>query len=93
MSASTRAQVSEQRHLLVNRSTRPGWMWVLYLVPALLAAAYIVVYGVNVPITDEWGLPWMFSMLKEGGHGFGVHSAFADAASDGTESVACLIAR
>ena len=58
---------------LDKRSQRPGpgWMWALYLTPALLTAGYIAVYGVNVPVLDEWGLPYLFYMLKTGGYSFG----------------------
>jgi FkbM family methyltransferase len=67
---------SPSAHLAVNpevgdrRKDISRWVWVLYLIPALLTVGYIARYAVNVPLTDEWGLPYLYSMLKTGGHGF-----------------------
>src|SRR5580765_154272 len=45
--------------------------WIVLLAPFLVAAIYIARFGVNVPYLDEWSMPYVFRMVREGTHGFG----------------------
>ena len=46
--------------------TRDRWWWVVAMLPSLVVLALIVGYGVNVPTTDQWGLPYLFRAVANG---------------------------
>src|SRR2546429_6654488 len=46
------------------------WIWLVYLTPFFITALFIAKFGVNVPFQDEWGIPYIFRMIRQGHHGF-----------------------
>jgi hypothetical protein len=63
-------EIVERSSVHGNRPPRSSWICALYLLPAFFTAAYIAAYGVNVPVLDEWGLPYMYNLLKVGTRNF-----------------------
>jgi hypothetical protein len=43
-------------------------LWLGWLIPFASAAAFIAIYGVDVPYVDQWGLAWLFTAAADG-HG------------------------
>jgi hypothetical protein len=49
----------------VKGNLKSGYgIWLIYLAPFILTIWFVASYGVNVPLMDEWGLGYMFYMVK-----------------------------
>src|ERR1041385_1726648 len=63
------APVASDLHECERRLGTGGWIWTVYLTPFVVTACFIARFGVNVPMNDEWGIPFLFRSIWEGRHG------------------------